>query len=69
VTVTREVSPNRAPGTQPQQSAAADTRALRPSELGEARARADGLDTSLSREPVRIEQRGDGVETRLREHR
>ncbi|HEY6880802.1 MAG TPA: diguanylate cyclase, partial [Polyangiales bacterium] len=57
--MTRDLVQNRAPGGQPpQQSGATDARALRPSEAGEVRARADGLDV-----------RGDGVEARLREHR
>lgn len=69
--MTREVGQNRAPGTtQPPQSAVADTLPLRPSEVGEARARADGLDPSLAtHKAARIDVRGDGVEARLREHR
>jgi diguanylate cyclase (GGDEF)-like protein len=57
--VTRELVQERGPGGAPQSGGTTDTRALRPSEAGEIRARADGLDV----------RGGEGVEARLREHR
>ncbi|HEX5659279.1 MAG TPA: diguanylate cyclase [Polyangiales bacterium] len=54
--MTRELEP----GGAPHAGASVDTRVVRPSEAGEIRARADGLDVRGS---------GEGVEARLREHR
>jgi diguanylate cyclase (GGDEF)-like protein len=69
--VTRELARGQeAGGSPPQQDGAAETRALRPSEAGEVRARADGLEVRGDvRGEVRGDVRGEGVEARLREHR